>query len=301
MKNERILNNLGQVNDEYIAEAAPVKKENNKYSWLTKVVMVACLCLAITGGILYNALKPQDFSSMMAGTVIDTHSVMTYIGVGNRTACYEQVSIDSSKLEKYVGTLYQQTDNTKWLYPAGVDNLKYLIRQSDTGELSLWVFDSFVVSEGDTYTYGEVMKTIYGVDGPEDIMSITTTPSKGNNTDFGKSIQNEIGTHTYTDTEDIAVFYDIVVDVKCLGADSESVGDSNRFTYSFSTDAQDKLTSGESTYATRVLSVALADGTTIDSWKYNALQGSFFEYGGLFTELLTDEAVYALNEMFGIK
>jgi glycyl-tRNA synthetase alpha subunit len=92
-----------------------------------------------------------------------------------------------------------------------------------------------------------------------------------------------------------------VKNVVCFGADSESVADQNRFTYSFSTDSQDKLTSGESTYATRRLTVTLENGTTIDSWQYNALSGSFFEYGGIFTQPLPEESVYKLNQIFGIE
>lgn len=165
----------------------------------------------------------------------------------------------------------------------------------------MWVFSDFIVSNRDTYTYGDVLKIIYGVDNADDIVSVTTTPSRRSNTDLGKSIQKEVGTHTYNDTEDIVSFYNIIVNVECLGADSVSLGNQNRFSYSFSTDEQDKLTSGEITYAERILSVTLANGTTIDSWIYDALSGCFYEYGGIYTVPLADEAVYTLNDIFEIK
>ena len=238
---------------------------------------------------------------MLTETAVDAIVTITELKIDDRVACYEKVDIDESRLKAYVGTPYQQVGNDVWSYPADVDNLKYLIRQSGDGALSLWVFSSFVVSDGDTYTYGDVLRVIYGVDSAEEIVCITAAPSKSNNTDLGRRIQKEVGTHTYTDAEDLAAFYGIAVDVKCFGADSESIGDPNRFTYSFSTDEQDKLTSGESTYATRVFSITLANGTTIDSWRYDALQGCFFEFGGIFTEPLPAEAVEILNRMFGIE
>ncbi len=208
---------------------------------------------------------------------------------------------------------YLQEEGHSWFYPSGVDNLKYLICREEEGNLSLWVFSNFEVMdeeelslwvfEGFTdpvtapYTYGEVLETIYGVDSAEAIASITAFPYQYNNTDLGKKIQQEVGTHTYTDREDIAAFYNIIVEVTCLGTGSENCADSNRFTYSFSADGQEIA----SIYGMRELTITLTDGTTIDSWNYTALSGSFFEYGSIFTEPLPEKAVYTLNEIFGIE
>lgn len=144
-------------------------------------------------------------------------------------------------------------------------------------------------------------KEAYGVYSAEEIVSITTSPMKGNNTALGKKIQKEVGTKTYTELEDITLFYNIVNRIVCYGVDNDNPADNTRFTYSFSTDENDKLTSGESTYGGRCISIEFADGTILDSWKYSALSGSFFEYGGIFTEPLEESDVYALNELFGIK
>ena len=206
------------------------------------------------------------------------------------------------KLEKYVGEIYKEAEDGVWYIPKDTNNLKYLIKQDNNGEYSLWVFSAFEVENGNTYTYGYVMKTIYGVQSAEDIESIITTPSNSNNTDYGREIQKKIGTEKYTDRSSIEAFYNIVQNVVCYGENAyENAGDNRRFEYSFSTDAEDKLHSGESTYGTRFLKVTLKDGTTIDSWKYSALSGAFYEYGGIFTQPLPEEEVYTLNEIFGIK
>ena len=157
------------------------------------------------------------------------------------------------------------------------------------------------MEEGETHTYGDILSIIYGVDSPEDIVSITTSPSKANNTDAAIAIQKKVGTQTYTSREDIEAFFSVVWDVVCYGTDSESQADNNRFTYSFSTDSSDKLTSGESTYGTRRIKIEFVDGSILDSWQYSALSGSFCEYGGIFTEPLSDEDVFVLNDIFGIK
>lgn len=130
---------------------------------------------------------------------------------------------------------------------------------------------------------------------------ISRCPSNSNDTDIGKVIQKKVGTKDYTAQIDIETFYNIIVDVVCYGTDRESKGDSTHFMYSFSTDEQDKLTSGESTYGTRFIKITLTDGTTIDNWKYDTLTSCFFEYSGIFTEPLSDEDVIELNGIFDIK
>ena len=116
-----------------------------------------------------------------------------------------------------------------------------------------------------------------------------------------KEFGGVVRTHTYTDREAINMFYNIVKDVICYGADGEDPANETRFSYSFSTENSDKLTSGESTYGTRRISIEFKNGTILDSWKYSALSGSFFEYGGIYTEPLEENDVYALNDIFGIK
>jgi hypothetical protein len=301
MKEKRILNVLGQVDEKFIAEAAPGKTISRKPTWGKWGVMAACLCLVVVGSFLFNLRSSPDFNSMIGKGIVDTTATVTSIPVDEWMAWYEQMDISGSKLERYVGNEYLKTEAVVWYFPDGVNNLKYLIRKDTDNSLTLWRFASLETEEDEAYTYGDVLSIIYGVESAEDIVSITSAASKGNNTDLGQKIQKEVGTHTYSDREDIAAFYDIVKNVVCFGDDSESVADQNRFTYSFSTDSEDKLTSGESTYVTRSLTVTLENGTTIDGWQYDALSGSFFEYGGIFTQPLPDESVYTLNQIFGIE
>ena len=300
MRKEEFVEVFGEINEKHILEARTEHKFQ-KTVWLKWGAMVACLCLIVTGSLLYYSLKPVDFNFMINEGSFDTTMTMTTIPIDGQIACYQQIEINGKKLEEFVGIEYLKSGSLVWYIPEGAGNLKYLIRKEADNTLTLWMFTSFETSEGATYTYGDVLTIIYGVHGAEDIVSITTSPIKSNNTAFGKEIQKEVGTITYTDLEDIALFYNIANQIICYGVCNDNPADNTRFTYSFSTDENDKLTSGESTYGTRCISIEFTDGTILDSWNYSALSGSFFEYGGIFTEPLEESDVYELNELFGIE
>lgn len=245
----------------------------------------------------------------------------------------------TEKLLSFVGDIYVQYGENSWYRVKGMDEIKYLISEDASGTLRLWEYRSFLVMDGilaeaargveatedelaeilaetenntreqfldadlSPYTYGDIYRIIYNVEGADDIVSITAAPSNSNNTDFGKQIQKQVGTHTYDDLDSITLFYSITVNVVCNGATGwESYySERDRYTYSFSTDEDDKLTSGEETWASRYLTVTLRSGTTIDSWKYTALSGKFYEFGGIVTEPLAETQVYEINSIFGIE
>ena len=266
MKKEKLYEAIGEIDDNYINDAHLITKKTSRTAWIKWGAMAACFCLILVGGILLNSLRPTDFHSLVTGGSANNTLTITTLNIDGRLACYAQLNIDSSKLEHYVGEQYLAEDIRIWYYPTELSNLKYLIQKDNSGTLSLWVFDSFCMDEGETHTYGDILSIIYGVDSPEDIVSITTSPSKANNTDAGIAIQKKVGTQTYTSREDIEAFFSVVWDVVCYGTDSESQADNNRFTYSFSTDSSDKLTSGESTYGTRCIKIEFVDGSILDSW-----------------------------------
>lgn len=301
MNRKKFSDAMSALDSRYVDEALNYKKQAEKPGWMKWSAMAACLCLVAAGSFLFHSLKPADFNSMLNKQAVDTGAVMTSIPVEDRVGWYQQMKISESKLEQYVGNEYLKTDSMTWYFPDGIDNFKYLIRKDADHSLTLWMFTSFAVEDDEAYTYGDVLSTIYRADSADDIVSITASPFQGDRTSKGEAIQKEVGVHTYTGREEITVFYNIVKDVICYGADGENPANDTRFSYSFSTENSDKLTSGESTYGTRCISIQFKDGTVLDSWKYSALSGSFFEYGGIFTKPLEENDVYALNDLFGIK
>lgn len=261
----------------------------------------------------------------------------TQIYIGKAAVIVSPESPDSTeRLAPFVGEEYAQHEDQIWYRVSNMDELKYLISKDETGILRLWKFKGFFVLDSylkvmqdcgatqeemeeyqhglqikypdtdfSSYTYGEVYSIIYHVENAAEIAGIISSPSKANNTAAGKAIQEKVGTHTYENQDIISVFYDCTADVICRGTSVDNwesiYSDLDKYTYSFSTDAEDKLTSGEETWATRYLTITLQSGTTIDSWKYQALNGQFYEFGGISTEPLDENKVYALNEIFGIE
>ena len=240
----------------------------------------------------------------------------------------------TEKLTPFVGEEYMQYEQQTWYRVKDMDEIKYLISEDEAGVRRLWEYRNFYVldselntmrEEGFTeeqinetktnyrtkypdavlspYTYGDVYRIIYNVERVDDIVSITASPSTSNNTELGKKIQEEVGTHTYTERDAITLFYSYTQSVVCYGEESWSgiYSERDKYTYSFSTDTEDKLASGEETWANRYLVITLQSGTTIDSWKYSALNGMFYEFGGIATEPLSEEATYTINGIFGIE
>ena len=228
-----------------------------------------------------------------------------------------------------------EPESVKWHAVSGLDGYKYLILEQADGTLSLWEFVCFVTAaeaeiddseerkeehrrewerimeaaypgaKFSSYTYGELFRTVYGVKSWEDIASITAAPSQANNTELGLAIQKQVGTKVFDDPETIRAFYDCVTQTVCTGRSSwvtyYRTVDPTRFSYSFSTDAADKLTSGESTWGDRWLTITLKNGTTIDRLKYKSLAGVLFEFNAIFSEPLSEEQVAVLNGIFGIR
>ena len=302
MSKNSVIDSVGRIGEDMVQEVEALRRRKRP-GWMKWAAVAACLCVALGGWFLYDALFPPDFYTMISSgtTTSMTPLYFANINVDGWSACYYEGSTASHKLEPYVGELYLEEDSMSWYRPKGTTNLEYLIQKDSDGTLSLWYFASFNMGDGETHTYGDILRVIYGVESPDDIVSITTSPTKSNNTNEGIAIQKIVGTHTYTDREDIEAFFDVVWDVVCYGTYGESEADENRFTYSFSTNSTNKVVSGEDTYGTRCIEIEFADGSTLNSWMYSALSGSFYEYGMVYTEPLAEEDVAVLNELFGIK
>lgn len=375
MNAKKFSNAMSELDTKYVDEALNYKKKAKKPGWIKWGAMAACLCVAIIGGIcsrmFWNSPSNIDINYLLSTANINEVSdlaISDYVIIENRVALYGKVNLDNGQdnggtddigtqndiaesieelLSKCLGKQFQEnaiqvangviSDHTcTWYYPKGSGNLKYLIKEDFNGELSLWMFRSFVVDEKiipeeldneektsyeeemasltnfyDTlfpgtirspYTYGEVYELIYGVTEANDIISITAEPSDANNTDLGKQIQNDIGTHTYTDRDDIDTFYAATKDLLCYGEDGWKgyYYMYYRFSYSFSTDNQNKLSSGEMTYGSRYLTLILSDGTTIDSMKYDAIRGCIYEYHGIISAPINETVVLKVNDIFGI-
>lgn len=69
MKEKRVLHLLGQVNEEYIAEAAPSKSSKSNRRGVRWGVIAACLCLALVG--IFQLNQEPAFSLVMTAYAAD--------------------------------------------------------------------------------------------------------------------------------------------------------------------------------------------------------------------------------------
>ena len=65
MKEKRILNAIGQVNEEYIVEAAPARKARKQPKWIKWGAVAACLCFVLAGVLFSSTPTTPGFSLVM--------------------------------------------------------------------------------------------------------------------------------------------------------------------------------------------------------------------------------------------
>ena len=245
----------------------------------------------------------------------------TMLPVGDRVAEYHQVknphAIPKSERPQYLGPLYNGLEG--WYQPALTTELRYLVHVEEDGSYTLWEFSSFAVLDEQTkaemaenledsiwatvewfsldlnfdpYPYSEVLETIYGITSAEEIRSVTVNPATMDNTDEGKKLQKQIGTHTVWKQEELETFYEALSSSICYGSDHWEL------IYEGETDPDGGLSNR--VRLCRYLTVETTHGT-IDNLKYSAAGGQFYEYSGIAYEPLDAKTAAAINEIFRIE
>lgn len=239
--------------------------------------------------------------------------------LGGRVAEYHQVPRPDRILS--LGDPYEGLEG--WYRPAGTENLQYLIREEAEG-YTLWEFASFLVWEAEEaaavradissgtslwgtlgwfdpdtldfspYPYSLVLEQVYGVTSAADICSITISPADMDNTDSGKALQAEIGTRVLTDPEGMALLYETLCSMTCLGGDRWAQIDRGEG------DNPDGGGLLEAVRLGRYLTLELANGESITSLKYTAAGGQFYEYGGVAYTPLERKTAAQISRLLGI-
>ena len=322
MKSEEILMALGDVDERYVEESAP-KKKNSALKWGTLAAGLLLVC-----GIAVHLLYPPSFETFLAryekgyyreSSGYELNALMGIgIPVGNHFAFYLNVPhVKQSTLEHYIGKVYAEYENGIWYYIKDKDTLAYLIsKEKDDGTLYLWKFDSFSRGfrnhdgtlidvyeeqfehlnldwELDTCTYEPIFSSIYGLERIEDIEKIIVKPSDVRDSDTLELIWKDFEEKTLTDRESIQMLYTLLCDTVAYRNYGK---EANRFLYRFS---EENGGYGPPCGICE-LSIILKDGTVIDLIRYDANVGAF-QHSGTYSALLSEEAVHALNEIFGIE
>ena len=322
---ERLFDLIGSLPDDLTAQTKASKRKQvtakQRNRWIGAA---AAACLLIAVGV-YSASRsapgPALNWPLHGGSSDNAELSITMLPVNDRVAEYHQVenprAIPKEQRPRHLGEPYLDLEN--WYLPADTSNLRYLVHEEEDGSCTLWEFSSFAVLDRETraelsenledslwstvewfsldlnfdpYPYSEVLETIYGVTGPADILSVTADPATMDNTDDGKKLQKEIGSFTISDRAALDDFYAAVSDSPCYGSDNWELIDLGE------TDPDGGLSNW--VRLGRYLTIETKYGT-INTLKYSAAGGQFYEFSGIAYEPLDAELAVKMNEIFKIE
>ncbi|MBP5294971.1 MAG: hypothetical protein J6Y95_04550, partial [Lachnospiraceae bacterium] len=108
---------------------------------------------------------------------------------------YQRIKEENQKiLEGFAGELFAKDGGKEFYRIKDHGDIRYLIRRTPQGELSVWEFKRFKVFYiENSYLYGDVLTLIYQVNSADDIQEIVFLPPTFDNSEAGKAVQNEIG------------------------------------------------------------------------------------------------------------
>lgn len=191
---------------------------------------------------------------------------------------------DVEQLEKSMGKEVEANEET--YYVSGHNDLQYIIRKT-AGTYLLWKFMYF---ESDEYPFKDVLSLIYDVHSEQDIKEVYVKPSDVDNTDEGKALQLEIGNVSITDSDSITSLYKVLNSLTCYGPENW-----DRINY-----GQDDGGMLNAVRNGRYLTFSMANGCKLDSLKYTAVSGTFYEYGGVAYNELRKEQKDVIEEILNI-
>ena len=311
MKKEDLFEGFGTLDEALLERSEKVRGQNHVSRWIKYGSIAACLIIVFgVGAWLHNGglsnlgaetknpplagnndisnEKYVDVSTLLASnqgfTMTEMGLRITFVEFGEYSAIYEQIeSVKNNRLRDSIGREVDGVQN--WYRISGHEDMQYLIQKEDDA-YSLWKFSSF---QSENYSYKDVLQNIYNIKSAKDIEKIIVSPANMDNSDEGKQLQNEIGTHTITDEKSIESIYEVLTDLTCYGANNwEMIG-------------FDDTTLLYQVRVGRYLTLVTSEGMEIDNLKYTGLSDRFYEYGGIaYSELSTDEKM-VVEELLGIE
>ena len=231
------------------------------------------------------------------------------VPLGERAAEYHSPAHTSKNpaLAGFLGEKLTETEEYEWYRVNGLRGKKYLISRDAEGTLRLWIFRIFLTPEDlrAECTAEELLREVYGVEGPEDIRKVIVSPGIHDNAyPYTLEPEQRLQTWVLEDREALDALYGYLTEIGPLGNErSEEAGESMRqrrvfMTYSFSQDG----ISSPMYWGERELRIVLADGTTVDRIIYDANCGFLYDYTQAgYCGMLSEEAVRYLNALFGIE
>lgn len=293
MNSKNIADAIDMLDNDILLHTAEVrmKAEKLKKVKLIKYAAAACLCIICIAGIgLYGGsdefvpvVSLLDENSNSSEELIYTED----IEIGNYRCVYHKVnSASASKLAKSTGRSFDNSG--KWYYVSGHKDSQYLIKK-DSKSCSLWEFACF---DSNSYSYSEVLQSVYGIDSEDKIAEIRVRPSDADNTDYGKKLQEQTGEFTVKYRNDIETLYRCLISLDCYGEDNWDMIEYR--------DYGDETGSGAAVKLGRYITIVTDSGNEIDRLKYTAVSDMFYEYGGVAYSRLTDKQAEDMRRILKI-
>ncbi len=158
----------------------------------------------------------------------------------------------------------------------------------------------FVCFDSEEYAYSDVLRLIYQIDSAQDIAQILVKPSKADNTDAGRLLQEQIGENTVTDADDIETFYEILSSLTCYGSDRWDLVDLGDWDVPVDSAVNYDAYTWSRVRVERYLTITTDYGNEIDGLKYTAYSDMFYELGGIAYSALSEEQAKLICEILGI-
>lgn len=207
---------------------------------------------------------------------------------------------NQATLQGFIGEFFLEDGGRKWYRVRGHEDLQYLICKFPQGELKGYEFQRYkLFNNDDIYSYGEVLSDIYHVISADDIRQIVFLPPRFDQTESGKATQKEISTVAVSKKSDIRKLTAILSDMRCYG--EGSLGRDDLPCYREDTICAMKIAQMSNTSMYRVVRIDLKNGASVQTLKYSATWGGFYQNDGVAYHDLSDEDAELIHRLGRIR
>ncbi|MCD7807591.1 MAG: hypothetical protein LUH19_09700 [Lachnospiraceae bacterium] len=267
----------------------------------------------------------ENSSSEMSEMLLSAVDLGEYVGL------YEVISQSHSEggvLSESIGDMVAGSESLSvndrteivdgYYRVAGHEDLQYLIYKEthavyagegtyaytadgDVIEADYYFLLKFVCFDNEEYAYSDVLSLVYQIHSAEDIQQILVKPSKADNTDTGKALQEQIGESIVTDAEDLEAFYEILSSLTCYGIDHWDLIDLGNWEIAADSAVNSDFQTWSRVLVERYLTITTDYGNEIDSLKYTAYSDMFYEFRGIAYSAPSEEQAEQICEILGIE
>lgn len=235
MKRKQLLNIIGDIKDDYIAEAASNMPNKKSHVWTKRLAIAACFALVFAAGIpVINHILVGPDSKMVESILLVEYNNAYYEVIENNPQYLERKGIETEITKdlagKHITYLKKENEAKRSNYivslkETNIELLEYLPAKQEAVKILrdgdhyfAVVFCNYLIPDNESLPFDENFK-VYGITKAEDIKKIV--PVKTDNE------YKAIGT-AVTDPTFIAAFYN---EILTLEQYSEDEFDSIQFTY----------------------------------------------------------------------